>query len=264
VSLVRRADLLGRVNVSGVATFIGFILLWEVVTRVGLVTFDYLPMPSEVAGGAYEIVSNGELWTNLEHTLTAAVLGWLIAAAVGLTLGLLIGLFRPVWAFSMASLDALRALPIVAFVPVAVLLLGFTMEMEILVAFYAALWPITLNTIAGVQSLDARKREVGKVLRLSAWGQLWKLRLPAATPFIVVGLRLGLSISLVLTLVAEMVGNPAGLGFALIRAGQSLQPEQMFAYIVAIGLCGIVLNAILQTGARLLFRGQMAAAGEAA
>ena len=256
--------LLRRVNLLGIATFIGFVALWELVIRIGLVTFEYLPMPSQVAVGGWEIITNGELWLNLEHTLTAAVLGWLIAAGVGLVLGLLIGLFRNVWAFSMASFDALRALPIVAFVPVAVLLLGFTMDMEILVAFYAALWPITLNTIAGVQSLDSRKREVGRVLRLGVWGQLWKLRLPAATPFIVTGLRLGLAISLVLTLVAEMVGNPAGLGFALIRAGQALRPEQMFAYIVAIGLCGIVLNAVLQIGARLLFRGQMAAAGETA
>jgi NitT/TauT family transport system permease protein len=257
-------SLLRRVNLLGAATFVGFLLLWELVIRVGLVTFEYLPKPSEVAVGAWEIISNGELWLNLQHTLTAAVVGWLIAAGVGLVLGLLIGLFRSVWAYSMASIDALRALPIVAFVPVAVLLLGFTQDMEILVAFYAAVWPITLNTIAGVQSLDLRKREVGKVLRLGGWGTLWKLRLPAATPFIVVGLRLGLSISLVLTLVAEMVGNPAGLGFALIRAGQALQPAQMFAYIVAIGLCGIVLNGALQVGARVLFRGQMAAAGEAA
>jgi len=256
--------LLRRVNLLGAATFVGFLLLWELVIRVGLVSFDYLPMPSEVVQGGWEIVRNGELWINLQHTLTAAIAGWLIAAGVGLVLGLLIGLFRSVWAYSMASIDALRALPIVAFVPVAVLLLGFTQDMEILVAFYAALWPITLNTIAGVQSLDLRKREVGKVLRLGGWGTLWKLRLPAATPFIVVGLRLGLSISLVLTLVAEMVGNPAGLGFALIRAGQAPQPEQMFAYIVAIGLSGIVLNSVLQVGARVLFRGQMAAAGEAA
>jgi NitT/TauT family transport system permease protein len=257
-------SVLRRVNWLGIATFLGFIALWELSIRIGLLTFDYLPPPSEVAVGARKIIESGELWTNLQHTLTAAIAGWLIAAGVGMTLGLLIGLFRPVWAYSMASVDALRALPIVAFVPVAVLLLGFTKEMEILLAFYAALWPITLNTIAGVQSLDLRKREVGRVLRLSPLGQLWKLRLPAATPFIVVGLRLGLAIALVLTLVAEMVGNPAGLGFALIRAGQSLQPAQMFAYIVAIGLSGIVLNAVLQMGARLLFRGQMAAAGESA
>lgn len=74
--------------------------------------------------------------------------------------------------------------------------------------------------------------------------------------------RLGLAISLVLTLVAEMVGNPAGLGFALVQAAQALQPAQMFAYIVAIGVSGIILNGCLMGAARLLFAGQMASAGE--
>jgi ABC-type nitrate/sulfonate/bicarbonate transport system permease component len=255
---------LARVNLLGLATGVGLLLLWELVLRTGLITMEYLPMPSEVAVGGWEIIDNGKLVENLTHTLTAALLGWVIAVAVGVPLGTLIGLVRPVWTYTMASVDSLRALPIVAFVPVAVLLFGFSMQTEVLLAFYAALWPITLNTIAGMKSLDARKREVGRVLKLGARGELWKLRLPAATPSIVVGLRLGISIALVLTLVAEMVGNPAGLGFALIQTAQALRPEQMFAYIIAIGLIGIVLNSVLQWGARLLFRGQMTAAGDIA
>jgi len=99
-------------------------------------------------------------------------------------------------------------------------------------------------------------------MRLSKASRIWKLQLPSATSHIVVGMRLGLAISLVLTLVAEMVGNPAGLGFALVQAAQALQPAQMFAYIVAIGVSGIILNAGLIRVARLLFSGQMASSGE--
>ncbi|TQM11038.1 ABC transporter permease [Pseudonocardia kunmingensis] len=259
-----KPGLLTRINALGLATGVGILLLWELVMRVGLVDLEYLPMPSEISEGGWEIVENGKLFENLAHTLAAAVVGWLAAVVVGVALGTLIGLLRPVWTYTMASIDSLRSLPIVAFVPVAVLLFGFSMQTEILLAFYAALWPITLNTISGMHSLDQRKREVGRVLKLGTFGELWKLRLPAATPSIVVGLRLGISISLVLTLVAEMVGNPAGLGFALIQSAQALRPELMFAYIIAIGLTGIVLNALLQSGARLLFRGQMAAAGDIA
>lgn len=257
-------SLLRKVNVLGLAAGVALLLLWELAKRTGLIDIEYLPMPSQIAVGAWGIVENGDLVEYVGHTLTAALAGWLIAVAVGVPLGTLIGLVRPVWTWSMASVDSLRALPIVAFVPVAVLLFGFSMQTEILVAAYAALWPITLNTISGMQSLDKRKQEVGNVLKLSAARQLWKLRLPAATPSIVVGMRLGIAISLVLTLVAEMVGNPAGLGFALLQAGQALRPERMFAYIIAIGLIGILLNAVLQSGARLLFRGQMTAAGDTA
>lgn len=257
--LIRR-----RVNLLGAATFLGALLLWEVAIHTGVLSFSYLPPPTDIVQGLRELIASGELQENLLHTLTAALTGWLLAALAGVAIGALLGLFRPLWQYSMASIEALRALPIVAFVPIAVLLFGFTMQMEIVVAFYAGLWPILLNTYAGMRSLDGRLTEVGHVLGLSPTATFWKLRLPAATPFIMVGLRLGLAISLILTLVAEMVGNPAGLGFALIQKGQSLQPEQMFAYVVVIGICGIVLNGTLVALARGLFRGQMAAAGDTA
>jgi ABC-type nitrate/sulfonate/bicarbonate transport system permease component len=253
-----------RVNVLGLLTLLGFFLLWELVVRTGIVEFEYIPAPSDVLRAGADLISSGILWDNLGHTLTATILGWLLASVAGILLGTLLGLVRPVWVYSMASIDALRSLPIVAFVPVAVLLLGFTLEMEVVVAFYAALWPVLLNTLAGMRSVNPRLIEVGRVLRLGGAREMWKLRLPAATPFIVTGMRLGLAISLVLTLVAEMVGNPAGVGFALISAAQSLQPETMFAYIVTISLSGIVLNALLVGIVAVLFRGQMAAAGETA
>jgi NitT/TauT family transport system permease protein len=255
---------LRRVNLLGAGTFALFLVLWELVVRLDLLGTEYLPAPTGVAVGLREIVVSGELRTALTHTLTAALAGWLLAAIVGVCAGMILGLLRPVWKYSMASVEALRALPIVAFVPVAVLLLGFSMRMEIAVSFVAALWPIVLNTFAGMRAVETRTVEVGYVLRLRRLAQIWKLRLPAATSYIVVGLRLGLTLSLILTLVSEMVGNPAGLGFALIQTGQALQPEQMFAYVLVIGICGILLNACLVSLARLVFRGQMLAAGDTA
>jgi NitT/TauT family transport system permease protein len=254
--------LLRRVNVLGLLTLLGFFLLWELLVRTGILRFEYLPAPSGVLTAGADLIETGELPTNLRHTLAATVAGWLLATVVGVLLGTLMALVRPVWVYSMASIDALRSLPIVAFVPVAVLLLGFTMRMEIVVAFYAALWPVLLNTLAGLRAVRPRLIEVGKVLRIDGVRELWKLRLPAATPYIVTGMRLGLAVSLVLILVAEMVGNPSGIGFALISASQSLQPEVMFAYIVTISLSGIVLNALLVGLVTIVFRGQMAAAGE--
>jgi ABC-type nitrate/sulfonate/bicarbonate transport system permease component len=250
-----------RLNVAGVLVFLGGLVLWELAVRSGLLGFAYLPPPSTVAVGLRELVETGELQADLSHTLLSALSGWAIAAVAGVCAGTVLGLIHPVWRYSMASIEALRALPIVAFVPVAVLLLGFSIEMEILVGFYAALWPILLNTINGMRTAE-RMLEVGRALRLSPAAMLWKIRLPAATPTIVVGLRLALSVSLVLTLVAEMVGNPEGLGAALVEKGQALQPGQMFAAVFVIGLAGIVLNALLVLAARLAFPGQLAAAGD--
>ncbi|WP_426246487.1 ABC transporter permease [Nocardioides sp. LHG3406-4] len=259
---MRNLGFLKRINFLGLLTGAVLIVLWQLAVVSGLLDFDYLPKPTEVASGLREIAETGELAENLQHTLTASLTGWALAAVAGVVVGVVLGLFHPVWKYSMASLEALRALPIVAFVPVAVLLLGFTQTMEIVVAFYAALWPILLNTQAGVRNVDRRLMEVGDVMGFGRIERLWKLVLPASTSHIVVGLRLGLSISLVLTLVAEMVGNPAGLGYALIQKGQTLNPDQMFAYVIVIGLCGIVLNTALMLLARIGLRGQMLAAGD--
>lgn len=254
--------LLRRVNVLGMLTLLGFFLLWELLIRTGILRFQYLPAPSAVLKAGADLVGTGELQTNLGHTLEATVVGWLLASVVGVLLGTLLALVRPAWVYSMASVDALRSLPIVAFVPVAVLLLGFTLRMEVIVAFYAAVWPVLLNTLAGMRAVHPRLIEVGRVLRVSGFREWWKLRLPAATPYIVTGMRLGLAVSLVLTLVAEMVGNPSGVGFALASAAQSLEPGVMFAYIVTVSLAGMVLNALLVGLVTVVFRGQMAAAGE--
>jgi ABC-type nitrate/sulfonate/bicarbonate transport system permease component len=251
-----------RINVLGLLTLLGFFLLWELLVRTGILHLDYFPAPSAVLTSFGGLFSSGELLDNLGHTLEATVVGWVLASVAGILLGTVLALVRPAWVYSMASIDALRSLPIVAFVPVAVLLLGFTLQMEIVVAFYAALWPVMLNTLAGMRAAHPRLIEVGRVLRIGGARELWALRFPAATPHIVTGMRLGLGTSLVLTLVAEMVGNPAGVGFALVSAAQSLQPEVMFAYIIVISLSGIVLNAILVGLVSVLFSGQMAAAGE--
>jgi ABC-type nitrate/sulfonate/bicarbonate transport system permease component len=251
-----------RINLLGLATLVVLVGVWQLSHQLGLIPFEYIPAPTGVFTAGREILVTGELQQNLFHTLSAALAGWGVALVIAVPLGVAIGLFRPLWTFSMASLDALRALPIVGFVPVAVLLFGFTKQMEIYVAAYAAVWPVLINTIAGMRAVKPRSLDVARMLRFGWLETLWKIRLPAATPFIVVGMRLGLAISLVLTLVAEIVGNPAGLGFALVQAGQALQPGTMFAYIIAIGVAGIVLNALLVAAARLGFRGQMTAAGE--
>ncbi|HEY0450308.1 ABC transporter permease [Actinophytocola sp.] len=252
-----------RLNLPGTAVFVLGLGLWELLVRTGVLSFSYLPPPTNVATGLGELFGSGELVTALGHTLLAALSGWAIAGVAGVAAGAVLGLVRPVWTYSMASLEALRALPIVAFVPVAVLLYGFSVQTEIMVGFYAALWPILLNTISGMRT-EQRMVEAGRVLRLSRAAVLWKIRLPAATASIVVGLRLGLSTSLVLTLVAEMVGNPAGLGFLLVAKGQALQPAQMFAAVFVIGVTGIVLNGLVMGLARVAFRGQLASSGETA
>jgi ABC-type nitrate/sulfonate/bicarbonate transport system permease component len=234
-----------RVNVFGLATACGLILIWQLLLGTGLVHVEYLPAPSGIARALWSLTAQGGLAGDIGHTVGVTLLSWVIASAMGLTFGLLIGSFPEVWRYSMASVELLRSMPSVAFVPVSLLVFAFTVKMELALTVYIAQWLVLVNTVDGVRAVSPQLLEVAKMLRMSWPDRMRKIVLPAAMPVIIVGLRLGLSVSLVLAVVSEMIGNPAGLGYQLIFEQRALQPERMFAYLVVIGGLGVLLNAVL-------------------
>ncbi len=219
--------------------------LWDLLVRTGGIDFQFLPAPSAIAGGARDLLSSGDLMSNVAHTVRVTLIGWLLASALGIGLGLLLGLSETAWRWSMASIEVMRAIPPVSLVPVALLVFGFSIRMELMIILFVSAWPVLVNTIDGVRGVRSELLDVARMLRMSTVARITKMVLPAAMPSIVVGLRLALSLSLVLAVVAEMIGNPEGLGNALVSAQQALQPEEMFAYVFAIGLLGVGLNAAL-------------------
>ena len=227
------------------------VVLWQLSIDIGLIRFRYFPTPVAVARALYTIALSGALYKNTAHTVFVALIAWAIASALGVTVGLVVGLSVPLWKGVMASIDLLRSLPIIALVPVGVIIFGFTLKLEIVIAAYAAIWPTLVNTISGVRQTRIELLDVGKMLRMSALERLRKLIFPSSLPVIMVGLRLGLGLSLVLTVVSEIVGTPHGIGNALISAEQALHPGQMFAYILVVGLVGYLLNGVFLYAARI-------------
>lgn len=240
--VARRAGWTNRINMLGLATMVAFVGLWELFVRSATVDFEFLPAPSGIAEALGSLIASGDLFAPVVHTLRSALVGWVIAALFGITLGVWLGLSDTAWRYSMASIEILRAIPPITLVPVSLLTFGFSLRMELVVIVYACAWTVLVNTIHGVRTLRPELLDVGRMLRMSKFTAIRKLILPSATPSIIVGLRLAMSLSLVLAVVAEMIGNPSGLGNALVRAQQALQPEQMFAYVVTIGVLGVVLN----------------------
>ncbi len=232
-------------NVPGLLTGAACLVLWEVAIRSGIAQYEYLPAPSAIAMGLATLVSSGQLAVDTLHTLQAVLLGWAIAVILGMSLGLLMGTSTIFRRYSMATVEVLRPMPGIAFVPVALLLFGFSLRTELVVIVLPALWPVLINTMGGVMGVHARLFEVGATFRLSRPAIIGRILLPAALPAILVGLRISLTLALVLAIVAEMVGNPAGLGYAVVRDQQALQPNLMFANVMVIGLLGIVLNTVL-------------------
>ncbi len=232
-----------RLNLLGLGTMAVLVGLWELVITSGLLEYQFLPAPSAIAGSVGTLVSSGDLTSNVLHTVYVTLLGWTLASAIGIAFGLLLGLSDTAWRYSMASIEVVRAIPPVSLVPVALLVFGFSVRMELVIIVFVSAWPVLVNTIDGVRGVRAELLDVARMLRMGTRTRIGKILLPAAMPSVVVGLRLGLSLSLVLAVVAEMIGNPNGLGNALVAAQQALQPEEMFAYVFTIGVLGIGLNA---------------------
>ncbi len=203
-------------NLAGLATPAACLLAWEAAIRTGLVEYEYLPAPFAILRGAGELVVSGELADAMVHTLASVLLGWAVAVIAGVSFGLLLGASPAVRRWSLASIEVMRPMPAIAFVPMALLLFGFSIETELMVVILPSLWPVMINTMGGVAGVHPRLVEVGRTLQLSRTVMLRNIILPAAMPAILVGARLSLTLALVLAVLAEMVGNPAGLGYAVV------------------------------------------------
>jgi sulfonate transport system permease protein len=232
----------GRINGLGLLTVLALFAIWEALVAGGTLGYEYLPAPSAVAEAAARLTASGELVEATGHTLRVVLLGWTAAGMIGIALGLLLGLFPAAWRWSMASFEAIRAMPPICLVPVALLVFGFSVRMELTIIVYAAAWPVMVNTIDGVRGVRPELLELARMLRLTRTETVRRIVLPAALPLAIVGLRLALSFALVLAIVAEVAGNPSGLGNAIVAAQQALQPAEMFAYVLAIGALGVALN----------------------
>jgi sulfonate transport system permease protein len=240
------------INIPGTLTLVALIAIWELAVRSGAVTFDYLPAPSAIALAFVDVVRSGELLTATLHTLGSILIGWIIALVIGGTLGLIFGLSSFARRWFLATLEILRPLPAIAFLPVALLLFNFSLTTELVVMVYASIWPMFINTMGGIANVASRLHDVSLTLKLTPLQTLLKVLIPAAAPAILVGARLCLGTTLVLAIIAEMIGNPHGLGYAVVSALMSIQPEQMFAYVLFIGVLAIALNSLLLYAAKLL------------
>lgn len=223
---------------------LGF-FLWETGSRAGLLPMDTFSRPSDIAAALAGGLADGSILLATWQTVQAALSGFAIAGAAGVLVGAILGLSPPLERTVGPSIEALRPIPAVALTPLTLLLFGFGLRMEAGVVAFACVWPILLVTVAAVRGIEPRLLEVAQTLRLGFASRLRKIILPAALGRIVVGLRVAMSISLIVAVTVEIVMNPRGLGYGMIIASQSLKPDLMYAQLLWLGLLGWGLNALL-------------------
>lgn len=231
-------------NWAGWSSFAFVLLIWELGPRIAPAYRLYLPPITSVIAALAQLAITGAVGRHLLVTLERFLVGYLIAAAIGVTLGILLGYFRFLHNLLGIVIELLRPMPSVAIIPVAILTLGIGDSMIVAVTVYASVWSILINTIDGVRHIESILVDTGRTFGLSRWRILWQIILPGASPYIVTGLRIALSIALILVTTAEMIAGSKGLGFYILDEERSMNSGNMYAGIMIVAALGYALNRI--------------------
>jgi NitT/TauT family transport system permease protein len=231
-----------------------FLAIWEAAPRLGLVDRVFLPPFSEVAVAFGKLSQSGEMWNHVSASLNRSLTGFSIAIAIAIPLGLVIAWYRPVAEFLGPILELARNTAALALLPVFVLILGIGEESKVALVVYASTFPILLNTISGVRTVDPLLIKSAASLGLSPLRLFQKVVLPSAVPTIFTGIRMAAASSILVLIAAEMVGARAGLGYLITASQLSFQIPNMYAGIIAIALLGLTFNGVLVVIERRLSR----------
>jgi ABC-type nitrate/sulfonate/bicarbonate transport system permease component len=229
-------------NWSGWLTFGLVLLLWELGARTAPTLQLYFPPFTQVLKALGESALSGPMAQHLTITVARFLQGYLLAAAIGVLLGILLGYFRFLHSLLEMVIEFLRPMPSVAIIPVAVLMLGIGDSMIIAVTVYASVWPVLINTIDGVRHIEGILIQTGRTFGLRRWRLLRQVILPAASPYVVTGLRIGLSIALILVTTAEMIAGSKGMGFFILDEERSMHSRNMYAGVIVVAALGYALN----------------------
>ncbi len=238
---------------SGVVlrSFTLFLLAWWLLAKWNNNPIQ-LPDPLQVAKAMAELAREGELW---EHAWvsTARLLGSLvIAALIAVPLGFVMGLSRRVEAYVDPLVELLRPISGIAWIPLALFIFGVGNTLPVFIMVYVAIFPLLLNTVAGVRGVDAKLLAAARTMGISRRATLRHVVVPAALPTVMVGLRLAFAGAWAAVVAAELIGAPSGLGFAIEWYRQLLMSPKVFGFIVLIGIVGFVCDALLRALQRKL------------
>ncbi len=238
---------------GAVGVLVAFLLV-EVLTRAEFVNPAYLPPASSVVAESFRLLGDGEFWGALRSTLTAAGYGLARAIIIAVPLGLLLGLSKWAYRGAITLIELLRPIPSVALIPLAILVYGTGTPMKAFLVTYACLWPLLFNTIYGVHDVDPVGVDTARAFGLGRFERAIRVNLPSASPFIYTGVKIAVSVALILAIGAEIVaGGSSGLGIEMGEARALGNVKLSYAYVTITGVIGLVLYILMEALERKLF-----------
>lgn len=238
--LTGRAEaLLGALGVVAV------VALWALCSATGALSARAVPPPAEVALSFWRLLAGGAFWVSLLLTLVITVVGLAIVLVIAVPLAMAIHGSRLVRESTWFPIEFLKPIPPVALIPLTILLWGPTKSVELALVVFAALWPMLTQLVYGLREVSGVALDVARVYRLAPRQRLLRIVVPSLAPFAMTGLRVSLTIALVVSIVTEYVVGIPGLGAMLQTAQTNGVLDRMYALIVAMGLLGLALNGLL-------------------
>jgi ABC-type nitrate/sulfonate/bicarbonate transport system permease component len=225
---------------------LGVLALFELLPRVGVLPSEHFPPISQTLSTLFDQLGESRFWEAVGNTLEGWALGLGIATGLAVPIGIVIGSSRLLYRATRGLIEFLRPIPSVALIPLAILIYGTGLESKVFLAVFASFWQVLVATLYGVQDVDPVATDTARSFGLSRPQRLLRVTLPSAVPYIATGIRIASAVSLILTVTAELVIGAAGLGRSINLARSGGNEELMYALILATGLLGILLNAVLQ------------------
>ncbi len=211
-----------------------------------------LPDPLSVAKAMLELAREGEIWEHASVSTGRLLLSLVLATLVAVPLGFLMGLSRRVEAYVDPLVELLRPISGIAWIPLALFIFGVGNTLPVFIMVYVAIFPLLLNTLAGVRGVDPKLLAAARTMGISRRATLRHVVVPAALPTVMVGLRLAFAGAWSAVVAAELIGAPSGLGFAIEWYRQLLMSPKVFGFIVLIGIVGFVCDTLLRALQRKL------------
>ncbi|CAM4270554.1 Putative aliphatic sulfonates transport permease protein SsuC [Bordetella tumbae] len=234
-----------RDHTLGLTGIVGFLVLWEALPRLGLVSEAYLSPPSQVVAAIAQLFADDQLFKHIWASLQRSLWGLLLAVASGVLLGLLMGRLPRLERVLDPILQLFRQTSALALFPVFILFFGIGEVSKVAIIFWASFWPVLLNTIGGVRQVDPLLINSARSMGASSTFVFRKVILPAAAPSIFTGVRLAGTYCITALVAAEMIGARSGLGFLTLNSQEVFQIPSMYAGILLLALLGLVLNYVL-------------------
>lgn len=227
--------------ISTPVLLVAVIVGWKLIIAVFDISPFVLPQPEEVVGGMVEVMQAQDFMTHLTVTLTETLVGFGIALVLGVGMGAVLGRIAWLERALRPLIVASQVVPKVALVPLFIVWFGFGMTSKIVIVVILAFFPIMLNTLLGVRSVDPGHRDVMRGLNAGKWVTFWRLDYHSTMPYVFAGMEIGIVFAIIGAVVGEYLGGNQGLGTLIVTSLNSLNAEQLFAVITILTLIGFAL-----------------------